>query len=300
MLTKWKRLSAFSLVELLCTLLLGSIIAGSAIAVLSGCIQSYEQVLALTEARRRGEMVLQILRLPAENAGLGIPFDPAGYKSALCIGKTTIPALYGWTGPVSVQGNELRLVYAVPTSTVNEALAIETNPSGDCTIRLSVVPKAGQIEAWSGVGPSKTRSWVVFAPSHYPFLVTSLSSQTLSVRSASPSWIPHEGSLSYLRALRALVVSFPGQEPAFCTEDMTTGSGLQERVLGISGFKAEFDPGTHILCLRVLSRGGKRHSKMISPATLTGWPGTIPEENRHYVLSVSTWMCRIRNGGESI
>jgi hypothetical protein len=172
--------------------------------VLSGCIQSYEQVLALTEARRRGKMVLQILRLPAENAGLGIPFDPAVYKSALCIGKTTIPALYGWNGPVSVQGSELRLVYAVPTSTVNEALALETSPSEDCTIRLSAAPQVGQVEAWSGVGPSKTRSWVVFAPSPYPFLVTDLSNQALSVRSARPSWIPHEGSLSYLRALRAL------------------------------------------------------------------------------------------------
>lgn len=300
MLTKWKGFHAFSLVELLCALLLGSVIAGSAVAVLSGCIQSYEQVLALSEARRRGEMVLQILRLPAENAGLGIPFDTAGYQSALCIGKTTIPALYGWNGPVSVQGDELRLVYAVPTSTVNEGLATETMPSEDRTIRLSDMPQAGQVEAWSGVGPSKTRSWVIFTPFPCPFLVTSLSNQVLSVRSARPSWIAHGSSLSYLRALRALVVSIPGQEPAFCTEDMTTGSGLQERVLGISGFKAEFDPGTHILCLRVLSRGGKRHSRMISPATLHGWPGTITEENRHYVLSVSTWTCRVRNGGETI
>jgi len=295
-----KRFLAFSLIELLCAMLLGSIIAGSAIGILAGCIQSYEQVLALTEARRRGEMVLQILRLPAENAGLGIPFDPAGYKSALRIGKTTIPALYGWSGPASVQGNELRLVYAVPTSTVNEALATETMPSEDRVIRLSSSPQAGQVEAWTGVGPSKTRSWVVFAPSPNPFLVTSLSNQALSVRSARSSWIAHGSSLSYLRALRALVVSFPGQEPAFCTEDMTTGSGLQERVLGISGFKAEFDTETRILTLRVLSRGGKRHPKVISPDNLPGWPYAISEENRHYVLSVSTWTCRIRNGGETI
>lgn len=300
MLNKWKGLPAFCLVELLCALLFGSVIAGSAIAILSGCIQSYEQVLALSEARRRGVMVLQILRLPVENAGLGIPFDPAGFLYALCIGKTTIPALHGWNGPVSLQGDELRLVYAVPTSTVNEAPATETNPSEDSYIRLSSSPQAGQIEAWSGVGSSRTRSWVLFPPSPYPFLVTSLSNQTLSVRSSKPSWIPHEGSLSYLRALRALVVSSSGQEPVFCTEDMTTGSGLQERVLGISGFKAEFDPDTGILSLRVLSRGGKRHTGMISPATLQGWPVTITKENRHYVLCVSTWTCRVRNGGGSI
>ena len=300
MLTRWKCSRAFSLVELLCALLLGSVIAGSAIAVLAGCIKSYEQTLAFSEARRRGVMVLQILRLPVENAGLGIPFDPAGYRSALNIGKTTIPALYGWNGPVSVQGNELRLVYAVPTSTVNEALAIETMPSEDRIIRLSAAPQAGQVSAWSGVGPSRTRSWVIFAPSPCPFLVTSLSNQSLSVRSAQSSWIAHESSLSYLRALRALVVSFPGQEPAFCTEDVTTGSGLQERVLGISGFKAEFDPDTGILSLRVLSRGGKRHPKAISPATLPGWPYAISEENLHYVLAVSTWTCRNRNGGGSI
>jgi len=300
LLTKWKGFHAFTLVELLCALLLGSIIAGSAIAILSGSIKAYEQTLALTEARRRGEMVLQILRLPVENAGLGIPFDPAGYKSSLCIGKATIPALCCWNGPVSVQGGELRLVYAVPTSTVNEALATETMPSEDRTLRLSSSPQLGQVESWSGVGPSKTHSWVVFPPSPCPFLVTSLSNQALSLRSAMPSWIPHEASLSYLRALRALVVSFPGKEPAFCTEDMTTGSGLQERVLGISGFKAEFYPGSRILCLRVLSRGGMRHSRMISPSTLQGWPGTITEENRHYVLSVSILTSRVRNGGESI
>lgn len=245
-------------------------------------------------------MVLQILRLPVENAGLGIPFDPTAYQSAFSIGKASIPALSGWSGPVSVQGNELRLVYAVPTSTVNESLSTETMPSEDRTIRLSSSPQASQVEAWSGVGPSRTRSWVVIAPSPCPFLVTGLSNQALSVRSARPSWIPHESSLSYLRALRALVVIIPGQEPAFCTEDVTTGSGLQERVLGIAGFKPEFDPETAILSLKVLSRGGKRHSKTVSPAILAGWPDPIPEGERHYVLSVSTWTCRIRNGGESL
>jgi len=245
-------------------------------------------------------MVLQILRLPAENAGLGIPSSSEAFKSSLCIGKASLPAVSFWQGPVSISGNELRLVYAIPTSTVNEAPATETMPSEDRSIRLSALPQAGQVEAWSGVGPSKTRSWVVFAPSPCPFLVTTLSNRTLSVRSASSSWIPHNASLHYLRSMRATALRFTGQEPAFYTEDMSTGSGLQERVLGIAGFKAEFEPTGRQLSIHVLSRGGKRHSGMVSPSVLPGWPGPVSSEDRHYVLAVTSWSCRIRNGGESL
>jgi hypothetical protein len=300
LLTTWKRCDAFSLVELLCAILLGSVIAGSAIGILAGCIQSYEQALALTEARRRGEMVLQILRLPVENTGLGIPSTPEAFKSSLCIGKASLTAISNWQGPVSISGNELRLVYAIPTSTVNEAPATETMPSEDRSLRLSALPQAGQVEPWSGVGPSKTRSWVIFAPSPCPFLVTALSKGTLSVRSAATSWIPHNGTLHYLRGMRAIALRFPGQEPAFYTEDMSTGSGLQERVLGITGLKAEFEPATRQLSIRVLSRGGKRHTGMVSPSILPGWPGPVSSEDRHYVLAVTSWSCRIRNGGESL
>ena len=192
------------------------------------------------------------------------------------------------------------LVYTLPTSIVNETLATETMPSEDRTLRLSAAPQAGQMEAWSGVGPSKTRSWVIFPPSPCPFLVTRLSNRTLSVRSSAVSWIPHNGTLHYLRAVRALVLRYPGQEPAFCTEDMTTGSGLQERVAGILAFRAEFDPGSRLVTLRVLSRGGRRHAEAVSPRNLADWPETIPEEDRHYVLALTRWLCRIRNGGDSL
>lgn len=281
-------------------MLLGSVIMGSAIGILSGCIKSYEQALALTEAHRRGEMVLLILRLPAENAGLGIPSAPEAFKSSLCIGKASLSALSSWQGPVSISGNELRLVYAIPTSIVNEAPATETMASEDRSLRLSVLPQSGQVEPWSGVGPSKTRSWVIFAPSPCPFLVTGLANRTLSVRSSAASWIPHNASLHYLRGMRATALRLPGQEPAFYTEDMSTGSGLQERVLGISGFKAEFEPAERHLSIHVLSRGGKRHSGIISPSVLPGWPGLIQSEDRHYILSTTSWTCRIRNGGESL
>ena len=298
MLTKKKRLHAFSLVEILCALLLGSVIAGSAIGILAGCIQSYEQTLAFTEARRRGVMVLQILRLPVENAGLGIPSSSEAFKSSLCIGKANLTAISNWQGPVSISGSELRLVYAIPTSTVNEAPATETMPSEDRSLRLSALPQAGQVEAWSGVGPSKTRSWVIFAPSPCPFLVSGLVNRTLSVRSSSASWIPHNASLHYLRGMRAVALRFPGQEPAFYTEDMSTGSGLQERVLGISGFRADYETEARLLSIHVLSRGGKRQARMVSPSVLPGWPGLIPDEDRHYFLAVTSWSSRIRNGGE--
>lgn len=288
---------AFTLVELLCTLLLSSVIAGSAIAVLSGSIRAYEQILALTEARRRGQMVLQMLRLPVENASLGVPSDEEMFKAAFLIGQATAPGVSTWNGPVSISGSELRLVYAVPTTTVNASTATETFASEDRSVRLSAFPQSGQVQAWSGFGPSTTRSWVVFPPSPFPFLVTRLANQTLSVRSSSPSWIPHNTPLHYLRAMRALSVCLPGQEPAFCTEDVSTGSGLQERVLGIAGFKPVYDPQARTLCLSVLSRGGKRRPEKISPSSLPGWPGPITDEDRHYVLAVTSWTCRIRNGG---
>jgi len=292
-----KACSAFTLVELLCVLLLDSVIAGSAIAVLVGSIKAYEQILALTEARRRGQMALQILRLPVENAGLGIPSNAEDFRAAIQIGQARVTDLSLWNGPVSTDGNEIRLVYAVPTSTVNSSPATETMPSDDRSVRLSNPPQSGQVQSWSGLGPAKTRSWVVFPPSPCPFLVTNLANQTLSVRSSSRSWIPHNSRLHYIRAIRALVVRLPDQAPAFCTEDISTGSGLQERVVGVPAFRPVYDPRTRTLCLTILSRGGERRSRMISPAFLAGWPDRIDDEDRHYVLAVTRWTCRIRNGG---
>lgn len=297
MLTRGKSRDAFTLVELLCSLLLCTAIAGAAIGVLSGCIQSYERVLALAEARRRGQSVLQILRLPVENASLGLPTKAEEFIASLSVGKAALAAVNGWEGPVSVAGGELRLLYAVPTTIVNEGLAAETSSSRDRAVKLSVPVTDGQVQAWSGFGPTMTKSWVLFPPSGVPFLVKDLSNRTLSVRSSTPSCIFHNARLHYLRGIRARVV-VSGQEPAFCTEDVTSGSGLQERVLGVSGFLPSFDPVNRTLTLTVLSRGGRRHPDSVSPASLPGWPEPIEDEDRRYVLSVTSRTWRIRNGTE--
>jgi len=296
--SKQNKYIAFTLVELLCAVFLSSTIMATCLAILSGSIQSCEQSLALSEARHRGEMVLQILRLPVENAGLGLPSEPQAFRQSLAVGSATLGSVNSWQGPVSVSGNELRLVYAVPTFNLNQSPPVETLPSEDATATLSLVPQAGQVTPWSGVGPAGTRSWVAFAPSSCPFLVTGLTNRSLRLRSSAPSWIPHNASLHYLRAMRALVVRAPGSEPAFCTEDMTTGSGLQERVIGVAAFRARFDPSTRMLALAVLSRGGRRHERAAHSGSLPGWPEPLLEEDRHYTLAVTTWSCLVRNGGE--
>lgn len=296
--SKQNKHAAFSLVELLCAVFLASIILGTCLSILSGSIKACEQSLALSEARHRGEMVLQVLRLPVENAGLGLPSGPLAFRQSLAVGSATLSSVNSWQGPVSVSGNELRLVYAVPTSNLNQSPSVETSPSEDATVTLSIAPQAGQVTPWSGVGPAGTRSWAAFAPSSCPFLVTGLSNRTIRLRSSAPSWIPHNASLHYLRAMRALVVRIPASEPAFCTEDMSTGSGLQERVLGVAAFRARFDPSTGMLTLAVLSRGGRRHPRAVHPGSLAGWPEPLLEEDRHYALAVTTWSCLVRNGGE--
>ena len=296
--SKKNKHAAFSLVELLCAIFLASIIMTICITILSGTLKSCEHSLALSEARHRGEMVLQILRLPVENAGLGLPSDPMAFRQSMVVGSATLSSLNSWQGPVSVSGNELRLVYAVPTSNLNQSPSVETSPSEDATVTLSIAPQAGQLTPWSGVGPAGTRSWVAFAPSSCPFLVTGLSNRTIRLRSSAPSWIPHNASLHYLRAMRALVVRIPASEPAFCTEDMSTGSGLQERVLGVAAFRVRFDPSTRMLTLAVLSRGGRRHARAVYSCSPAGWLEPVLEEDRRYTLAVTTWSCLVRNGGE--
>lgn len=297
--TKQNKYTAFSLVEILCAVFLASIIMATCFAILSGSIMSCERSLALSEARHRGEMVFQVLRLPVENAGFGIPSNLETFRQSLAVGSAILSGVNSWQGPVSVSGNELRLVYAVPTSNLNQSPSVETSPSEDMTVTLSSTPQAGQVTPWSGVGPAGTRSWVAFAPSSCPFLVTGLTNRSLRLRSSAPSWIPHNASLHYLRAMRALVVRAPGSEPAFCTEDLTTGSGLQERVLGVAAFRARFDPSTKILDLAVLSRGGKRHERTVHSGSLPAWPEPLSEEDRHYALAVTAWSCLVRNGGEA-
>jgi hypothetical protein len=97
--------------------------------------------------------------------------------------------------------------------------------------------------------------------------------------------------------MRAFALRFPGQEPSFYTEDVSSGAGLQERVAGIAGFQPEFNKDSSVLTIHVLSRGGKRSERILSPSSLPGWTGTVALEDRHYRLFVSTWTCKVRNRG---
>ena len=284
------------MVELLIAMVILAIVAGAVLMLASTFSRHFVQSSELSTARQRGIMAVTYLENRILQGALGMP----GAGSAETDFRTAFNELL--TGPSSadlsvftqavniIGDNELLLAYAMPsglfTITSNDCSAY-----GTVAVALSGTPDPTKIAASSAANnyTRSTEGWVTFPSFGRAFSVETISGSNLTLRSRLDGYLSENSEMYYVRFLRAYVSG-----DSFYAEDVTRQSP-QPVVKGIIDcqFSWEIDEG--LLTVAVLARGDRRYNSMVSPQTLAGWDGNVPNDARHYYLSVVRRGWRVRN-----
>ncbi len=284
---KGLRKDGFTLVEILIVIVVGLIIMGSVIGLFSAFLSHYELDTDLTAARQRGEMVFTILNGPVLAASLGIPNTSSDFGTVF----NEIPTVdnIGSALRISSSDQVLDVVYSVPSglAAVGE---LELRPNVKSTIDLTGDP--GTLDIVDDDPPITTEAWVVFPAGATPCKVTDLGSSSIEIEPHERGTVQFFDEMHLVRAARARV-----NGSRFEMEDLTRGE-LLGSVEGI--YSIHFDtssPG--VLTAYVLARGNQRSDDLVTPAQIDDWPeadlGALPEEARHYRLTVVRSSWRVRN-----
>ena len=317
--TPWVIVShgAFTLVELLISVVIVGIIGGAAASLLYSYIGNFEQTSDYVTARQRGESVLSILERPILHASLGIPESPDLVATSMdYVTKADSvfqkaftdsaggPIINTWYHPVvtsspdrSLEGAELRIVYAMPSGVVQKS-GVYVNDASTFSLDLS-----GNAELVDLTAPSRAQldSWITFPTLGFPLYVSGGTNKAKPMvqrpsSNTTSGFIAAYDELMYVRALRAFITT-DSSGSYFTTEDVTAGSGSQKRIEGIRKLNFRFDPFTGVLNVSVLSQGNKRYSSEVVQS-LAGWTASadaITSEDRHYRLAVTSAAWRLRN-----
>jgi len=294
---KESRAKGFTLVELLITMVLLSIIAGAIITLGSTYVLHFEQADDLSMARQRGIMVLTYLENRVLNAGLGMPAAGAASTDFATnfhelLNGSHSAELTDFAQAVNVTSGDrvLAVAYALPSG-------LYTVDSYDCSYGVDVdVELSSNVDTTKVTNDkNKTEGWVTFPSFGRAFLVKSVASTTITLEPKLDSFLAANDEMYYVRFLKAYV-----QGGKFYAEDVTRQSA-QPVVEGIVDAVFYWDEGTRTLTAAVLARGNTRKGILIAPENLPGWedadgnPLAIPEEARHYHLSVTRREWRLRN-----
>lgn len=281
----------FTLVELLISLMIMSIVAGAAIMLATTFSIHFTQSSELSMARERGIMVVTYLENRIIQSALGMPgAGSAGTDFATAFHElltgTSAASLTNWSEAVNiVGGNELLVAYSMPSG-------LFTTTSGDCdivdsvTVSLSGVPDPDKISTdFAG----STDGWVTFPSFGRAFMVQGITGSVLTLGAKLKGYLSENSEMYYVRFLRGFVSG-----EVFYAHDVTRQSP-QPVVEGILGCQFSWDPEDRLISVSILARGNERRENMVSPQTMAGWEGTIPDDQRYYYLSVARKGWRIRN-----
>lgn len=291
---------AFTLVEVLLVLIIGAIVAGSAVSLLYTYLKNYEHSTEYTEALQRGQMALTVLRPAVLNAGFGIPGDPEDFlslKNSLGLDVASPLDVRDYMG---MKNSDLRLLYALPSS-IGVGAAVD-DISSSFTMRIFPRDiKAAELKSAikSAYGYDEYR-WLIFPSAGVPLRTSSVPNGVSLSFSGAPEGI--RGSVSpgdrlfFLRYLRACIGKQSGQSiPSLYVTD--NGYPAQPQVLGIRRIFFDYSDDTKVLKTWILSQGDTRFPEPLDQKI--EWPSQsgyeLTSDDRRYYLAVSTADWRIRN-----
>lgn len=159
------------------------------------------------------------------NGALGIPGVPEEYQKTF----SDIPALGAWRKPVTIVpnnraqnlgidwGDELRIVYAVPTANKVQSVFPEKQE-----VVLSVPPSPNKLRGTTGKA-GKTFNWVIFPGASRPLRLKGIRGRILQLSELSEdvASIPVGASLHLLRAAKIYVKMGPSGGPELYCHDVT-------------------------------------------------------------------------------
>lgn len=291
-----KRKKAFTLSELLVTMLILGLVASATLIVLFVFFENFSQNDELTSARQNAEMVATIVGKSILGAGLGMPAASSDFQASFA-GNTVA----SWERPIHFQGNAsegdfLDVAYAIPsgrTATQEYILAPGTftfNLTSGDSIDSSKVTKTDS---------AKISNWVVFPTLAFPLSVQDFTADSVRATASNAGTVSFFDELHFVRATRYSLNTTTGE---FLVDDEVASGTTKPvaRVEGIGGLYFRFDSSRRILTMWVLARGNVRHDELISPSSLPEWTAVssdIPNaaENRHFRLTVLQTSWRVRN-----
>ena len=258
-------LRAFTLVELLVTLLLAALVMGATLSLLAVYVRHFQRVDALASAQMRGEMVAAILRNPIQHAGLGLSDD---VPSQVFPGLGEVQT-WGRTLEATSNDTVLRAVYGVPSGLVlvaSDSVTLRASGSSGDTVALTLsAPVPADMAEVDG---TRTQGWVFFAASEKPLRVQALAGATLTLRnpqSTDVTLAPYD-ELLWVRALRAT-----RQGDTLYTEDVTLSPPAPRLEEGsLSDLRFQVQGGTCTVHVLACGQGGEG-----TPGIPPGWPASF-------------------------
>jgi Tfp pilus assembly protein PilW len=287
--TGLKYRKAFTLTEILISLVILTLIMGAVIGLFFAIVKHLEQSNDITTAQQRGEMVLTALGPKILAAGLGMP-ETSGDEFKTQFSALASPST--WPSAVMLSGDqELTVVYAIPTEAIVSGEVTLT--SSDVSVELSgTIPASTELKKQ----PTAAAGWVVFPATSVALVVndTSPQSSPLVFTPKGTGKVYGNDKLYLVRAVRATV----DNTNWFVMNDLKP-EVTRQIVEGIADIRFSKSGDGKSLTVWVLARGNTRHDTEITAAALPDWPDAfepIEAENRHYRLKVvqRTWGLRNR------
>lgn len=307
-----KRSRAFTLTELLISLLITGIVMSAVLTIFFSVFESYSFHQDISEAKQRGQIALAAISPFISGAALGVPNAPAAFQTAftspgptagvkktaaallpaaankkfngpvqLASGDITLP---GVVGSDDITGPELWLVYGVPSGIgVEDDFEVDNDEKN---VLLTGSPSSQYFDK----DTNTLKSWVVFPACTAPLFVenSTVNPNLWSFAARSNQKISAFDEMHYLRAAKIRSTNSR-------LEVMRLDSAVntwQPVADGIVAIDFRFSAG-RVLQVTVLARGTERHNKAYMNQ-IAGWNGPLPADmNYRYAAVTRSW--RIRN-----
>jgi len=308
-----RKRDGFTLTEILISILIIGIVMSAVITLLVSVFKSYEFHQDISEAKQRGQIAIAAIEPLVVNAGLGMPADPEDFKAAFNGLEKLLPPDPNkqFTGPVQIAiddernitvettgiykdklvGNEIWVVYSVPSGYGNSSNIVDFDPSVESILLAPDSFESRENEMWvkNTLNNNNIKSWITFPTSSYPFVISDFSSVSdeLTVQSFKKQSVFRNDELHYVRAAKIKV------ENNNLEIDHTLTGGFQPVVEGIHGLLCVYDrDDSRILTVTILARADTMRPEL-NITTVDGWTGAIPNNKYRYAAVSKSW--RIRN-----
>jgi prepilin-type N-terminal cleavage/methylation domain-containing protein len=289
--------SGFTLIEVLLVVLIMGIVLGMTASLLGGFYNMFETTEDQSVAKMRAQDVFNMLNVPIQNAGIGVPSSDLNLYFDITGG--TAPEVAAWTAPLTiakgtsgsfdaVEGDRMRVIYALPTGlkTVQgtnvpafSAIGARTDAAVDGNIQFIDSLPSG-ITADSG----NLSSFITFpGMDMHPFYVKSKNSATEIVASSKKPWNTVSPDLIGSNVVRAYhdlyairaAVAYVDADNNFCLIELGADPSVSSpaypaasssnfngfRVEGIAGIYFEQDTAGRYVTVRVLAEGDVMNSQ---------------------------------------
>ncbi|MBL3540670.1 type II secretion system protein [Aminivibrio sp.] len=304
---------AFTLVEILISILILGVVMSAVMTLFFSVFESYKFHQDMMEAKQRGQVALAAIQPYISASAMGLPNRETPFQTSFSSSSGVLKSasallpenvLEKFTSPVQIasgdvvvsgvvnsddiSGSALWLVFAVPSG-----IGVENDYQIDGTgteIELTAVPPADLLIK----DTNSMKSWVAFPGSTAPMFVNAVNPSdgkkiTLAARTAQK--ISAFDEMHYVRAVKIKIIN-ENLNVKHLSDGLAVNEPWSPVVEGIENVRFEFT-AERLLRVTVLAKGSVEHNVEYM-SSIPGWDGPMPANRKfRYAAVTRTW--RIRN-----